>query len=46
MLADRRVMLDSVDVIATFTKETREFLKTSKLTESKAFVNSFIHQGD
>ena len=38
MLAERRVMLDSADTIAAFAAEMSEFLKTSELTETKAFV--------
>ena len=44
MLADRRVMLDSADTIAVFAKEMSEFLKTSQLTETKAFVRSFVKE--
>ena len=42
LLAERRVMLDSADTIATFAEEMSEFLKTSELTETRAFVHSFI----
>ena len=41
MLAERRVMLDSAD---TFAAEMSEFLKTSELTETKAFVRSFVKE--
>ena len=44
MLAQRRVMLDSADTIAAFAKEMSEFLKTSQLTETKAFVRSFVKE--
>ncbi|MYC06781.1 MAG: hypothetical protein F4X57_06380 [Chloroflexi bacterium] len=44
LLAERRVMLDSADVIATFAEEMSEFLKTSELTETKAFVHSFVKE--
>ena len=44
MLADRRLMLDSADTIATFAAEMSEFLKTSELTETKAFVGSFVKE--
>ncbi len=44
LLAERRVMLDSADVIATFAEEMSEFLKTSELTETKAFVHSFVRE--
>ena len=42
LLAERRVMLDSADTIATFAEEMSEFLKTSELTEIRAFVHSFV----
>ncbi len=38
VLAERRQYLDSADTIATFAEEMSEFLKTSELTETKAFV--------
>ena len=41
ILAERRVMLDSAD---TFAAEMSEFLKTSELTETKAFVRSFVKE--
>ena len=44
MLADRRLMLDSADTIAAFAQEMSEFLKTSELTETKAFVRSFVKE--
>ena len=44
LLAERRVMLDSADTIATFAEETSQFLKTSELTETKAFVHSFVKE--
>ena len=44
LLADRRVMLDSADVIATFAEEMSEFLKTSELTETRSFVHSFVKE--
>ena len=44
ILAERRVMLDSADTIATFAAEMSEFLKTSELTETKAFVRSFVKE--
>ena len=34
--------MDSADTIATFAEEMSEFLTTSELTETKAFINSFI----
>ena len=44
VLAERRVMLDSADTIATFAADMSEFLKTSELTETKAFVRSFVKE--
>ena len=44
LIADRRVMLDSADVIATFAEEMSEFLKASELTQSRAFVHSFVKE--
>ena len=39
LLAERRQFLDSAD---TFAAEMSEFLKTSELTETRAFVHSFV----
>ena len=44
LLSDRRQFLDSADTIATFAAEMSEFLKTSELTETKAFVRSFVKE--
>ncbi len=44
LLAERRQFLDSADTIATFAAEMSEFLKTSELTETKAFVHSFVKE--
>ena len=44
LLSDRRQFLDSADTIATFAAEMGEFLKTSELTETKAFVGSFVKE--
>ncbi|MYC36729.1 MAG: recombinase family protein [Chloroflexi bacterium] len=44
MLAERRAVLDSADTIAAFAEEMSEFLKTSELTETRAFVNSFVKE--
>ena len=44
LLAERRVMLESADVIATFAEEMSDFLKTSELTETRAFVHSFVKE--
>ncbi len=44
LLKERRQFLDSADTIATFAEEMSEFLKTSELTETKAFVGSFVKE--
>ena len=38
LLKERRQLLDSADTIATFAEEMSDFLKTSELTETRAFV--------
>ena len=44
LLAERRVMLDSADIVAAFAEEMSEFLKTSELTQTRAFVHSFVKE--
>ena len=44
VLAERRQYLDGADTIATFAEEMSEFLTTSELTETKAFVHSFVKE--
>ena len=44
LLSDRRQFLDSADTIAAFAAEMSDFLKTSELTETRAFVNSFVKE--
>ncbi|MDE2780939.1 MAG: hypothetical protein OXI91_14865, partial [Chloroflexota bacterium] len=44
MLAERRAVLDSADTIAAFAEDMSEFLKTSELTETRAFVRSFVKE--
>ena len=44
LLSDRRQLLDSADTIATFAEEMSDFLKTSELTETRAFVHSFVKE--
>ena len=44
VLSDRRELLDSADTIAAFAADMSEFLKTSELTETKAFVRSFVKE--
>ena len=45
LLKDRRQLLDSADVIATFAEEMSEFLSTSELTETRAFVHLLRQEG-
>ena len=44
LLVERRRFLDSADTIATFAEEMSDFLKTSELTETRAFVHSFVKE--
>ena len=44
MLAERRAVLDSADTITAFAEEMSEFFKTSELTETRAFVKSFVKE--
>ena len=44
MLAERRLVLDNADTFATFAEEMSEFLKTSEITETRAFVRSFVKE--
>jgi hypothetical protein len=37
-------LLDSADAIAAFAHVVREFLKTSELTETKAFVGDLVKE--
>ena len=42
LLKERRQLLDSADTIAAFAEDMSDFLKKSELTETKAFVHSFV----
>ncbi len=42
VLAERRQLLDSADIVAAFAVQMSEFLLTSELTETKAFIRSFV----
>ena len=42
VLAERRELLDSADVIARFAEEMSEFLRESEVTETKSFIRSFV----
>ena len=44
MLSERRQFLDSADTIAAFAQDMGEFLRTSELTETRAFVHSFVKE--
>ena len=44
LLKERRQFLDGADTIAAFAAEMSDFLKTSELTETKAFVGSFVKE--
>ena len=43
-LLERRTFLDRVDTITEFAKDMSDFLKTSSLTECKAFVRTFVKE--
>ena len=43
-LAERRVTLDDVDTITEYAKGMSGFLKSSELTESRAFISSFVKE--
>ena len=42
LLKERRQLLDSADTIAAFAEDMSDFLKKSELTETRAFVHSFV----
>ena len=42
MLAERRELLDSAELVAAFAAEKGGFLATSELTETRAFLRTFI----
>ena len=44
LLAERRVSLDEGDTITQYAKEMSEFLKSSELTESRAFISTFVKE--
>ena len=43
-LAERRQLLDSEDMIAAFAEDMSDFLLTSELTETRAFLRTFIQR--
>ena len=44
MLSERRVVLDDVETITAYAEDMSDFLKTSELTESRAFIESFVKE--
>ncbi len=44
LFSERRQFLDGADTIATFAAEMSNFLMTSELTETRAFVHSFVKE--
>ncbi len=44
ILLKRTVTLDKMERITDFAKEMSEYLKTSELTESRAFIRSFVKE--
>ena len=43
-LSERRAVLDDVETITAYARDMSEFLATSELTESKAFIRSFVKE--
>ena len=43
-LSNRRVTLDKMETITDFARDMSEYLKTSELTESRAFIRSFVKE--
>ena len=43
-LSKRRVTLDRMETITDFARDMSEYLKTSELTESRAFIRSFVKE--
>ena len=44
LLSERRVVLDDVEVIASYARDMSGFLMTSDLTETKSFIRSFVKE--
>ena len=44
ILSKRRVTLDKVETITAFAQDMSEYLKTSDLTQSRAFIRSFVKE--
>ena len=44
LLSERRAVLDNVDTIASYAQDMSDFLMTSEITESRAFIKSFVKE--
>ena len=44
VLAERRALLDRAETIAAFAADMSEYLRTSELTETRAFIRSFVKE--
>ena len=44
LLSERQAVLDNVDTIAAFAEDMSDFLMTSEITESRAFIKSFVKE--
>ena len=44
LLSERRAVLDNVDTITAYANDMSAFLRTSELTESRAFIASFVKE--
>ena len=44
MLSERREVLDDVETITTYAQDLSVFLMTSEITESRAFIKSFVKE--
>ena len=44
ILAERRSVLDDVNTIAAYAQEMRDFLVESELTQTRAFIHSFVKE--
>ena len=44
ILKQRRVTLDRMETITAFAKDMSGYLRTSELTESRAFIRSFVKE--
>ena len=44
LLSERRIVLDDVETITAYAEDMGEFLRTSELTELRAFIESFVKE--